>query len=106
MPVKVQPYKINLFEIQRQKEIDSLKQVLIGTPEDTVKVNRLIPLSSIQYNPENTQQEFSLQALSLAEKLNYKKGIVLATNEAGSVYQTNKDYQTAIKYYKKAISLS
>ena len=106
LPVKAQPDKINLYEIQRQKEIDSLKQVLIGTPEDTLKVNRLILLSKLQYHPENTQKDFSLQALSLAEKLNYKKGIVLATNEAGSVYQTNKDYQTAINYYKKAISLS
>ncbi len=105
-PSIAQTDKVNLFEIQRQKEIDSLKQILIGTPDDTVKVNRLILLSQIQYDPENTQKEFSLQALSLAEKLHYKKGILLATYATGSVYQINKDYQTAINYYKKTIDLS
>jgi len=98
--------KPNPYEIQRQKEIDSLKHVLPGTPEDTLKVNRLLKLSQSQYDPANTKKEFALQALSIAERLGYKKGMVLAANEAGSVYQINKDYQTAINFYKKAISLS
>jgi signal transduction histidine kinase len=98
--------KTNPFEIQHQKKIDSLKHLISSAPDDTLKVNRLLLLSGLQYDPENTKTDFSLQALSLAEKLHYKKGIVLATYKAGAVYQINKDYQTAINFYKKAISLS
>jgi two-component system NarL family sensor kinase len=101
-----QTHKPNLYEVQRQKDFDSLQKLLPGTPDDTLKVNRLLKLSQFQYDPANTKKEFSLLALAIAEKLHYKKGIVLAANEAGSVYQINKDYQTAINFYKKAISLS
>ncbi|MEP7237926.1 MAG: sensor histidine kinase [Ferruginibacter sp.] len=103
---KAQPGKPNPYEIEQQKKIDSLKQLVIAAPDDTLKINRLILISALQYDPENTLKDFSLQALSLAKKLHYKKGETLATNQAGSVYQVNKDYQTAISYYKKAISLS
>ncbi len=106
LTVTAQNDKVNLFEIRNQKAIDSLLQVITGTPDDTVKVSRLIIISRLQYDPENTLKDFALQALSIAEKLGYKKGILMATNEAGSVYQINKDYQTAIKFYKRAISLS
>jgi two-component system NarL family sensor kinase len=98
--------KPTLIEMQRQRSFDSLKRVLNEAPDDSIKVNGLILLSRLQYDPENTKKEFSLQAISLAEKLHYKKGIVVATNEAGAVYQINKDYQTAINYYKKGIGLS
>lgn len=101
-----QTRKLNPFEIQRQKDIDSLKRLLPGTPEDTLKVNRLLKLSQLQYEPADTKKEFALQALSIAQKLNYQKGIVLAINEAGTVHQTHKDYQTAISFFEKAINLS
>lgn len=105
-PSIAQTGKLNPFEIQRQKEMDSLKRLISGSPDDTLKVNRLLLISMKQYDPKNTQKEFSLQALALAEKLNYKKGVTLATNEAGSVYQINQDYQTAIKFYRQGISLA
>jgi len=104
--LKAQSGGLNLLEIQQQKKIDSLKQLIKTNPDDTLKVIRILELSQLQYDTENISKDFSLQALSLAEKLHYKKGIILATSETGSVYQRNQDYQTAIRYYKKTIDLS
>lgn len=98
--------KLNIFEMAQQKKMDSLKRLIIGSADDTLKVMRLITLSGLQFDPENTKKEFVLEALALAEKLQFRKGEILAANQTGAVYQTNKDYQTAIKYYKRTIDLS
>jgi signal transduction histidine kinase len=101
-----QEAKLSPTEMAQQKKIDSLRQLITGTPDDTVKVKRLLELSVLQYDPKTAKKEYALQALSLSEKLGFKMGIVLANNEAGAVYQVLQDYQTAIQYYKKAIDLS
>ena len=95
--------KLRLMEVQ--KTFDSLKQLLPGSPDDSIKVHRLCMISGLQeYNGAITA-EFAQQALSLAEKLHYKEGILMAYKDLANVYQLNKDYQNAISILKKAIAL-
>ena len=89
-----------------KNRIDSIKQLLVGSPDDTIKVMRLIDISRLQYDHDQIQMQYAEQASSLAEKLHFKLGIVLALQEMGSVFQKIKDYKTAISYYQKTIDLS
>ena len=101
-----QPLQVKNDSVINKNSLDSIKQLLAGTPADTIKVMRLIAISRLQYDHGNIKIDFVTQALSLAEKLGFKKGIYLANEEMGSVYQRNNDYKTAISYYQKTIDLS
>ena len=46
------------------------------------------------------------KAISLSEKLDYKKGKAKAVNTLGDVYYFLKDYQKALMYYDQAIELT
>ena len=96
--------KQRLAEVQ--KTFDSLKQLLPGSPDDSLKVHRLTMLSGLQQFTGNIKMEYAEQALSIAEKLNYKKGIVMAYKEIANLYQLKNNYQNAIIILKKGIALS
>ena len=101
-----QPTQVKNDSAINKYSIDSIKQLLAGTPADTIKVMRLIAISRLQYDPGNIQFGFVAEALSLSEKLRFKKGIYLANEEMGSFYQKKNDYKTAISYFQKTIDLS
>ncbi len=98
-----QQIKVNndsLFNKNKNKnKSDSLKRLITGAPDDTLKVLRLIALSQ-------QTTEFASQILSLSEKLHFTHGIAWGYESIGSIYQLRKDYKTAIKYYQQAIDLS
>ena len=100
-----QPDKAKQRLAEVQKTFDSLKQLLPGSPDDSIKVHRLSLISGLQEYNGVIKTEFAQQALLLAEKLNYKEGILLAYKDLANVYQLNKDYQKAIIILKKAIAL-
>lgn len=85
---------------------DSLKRLITGTPDDTLKVLRLIEISHLQGGLEEPSITFALKALSLAKKLHFSKGIASAYHLIGVNYEERNDYKTAVKYYLKAIGLS
>ena len=89
-----------------KNKADSLKRLITGAPDDTLKVIRLIAISYLQNNAEKTITGFAVEALSLAEKLHYKQGIPWAYHALGNIYQLRKDYTTAIKYFQQALELS
>src|SRR5438128_12600369 len=68
--------KLSPAQLQRQDRIDSLLTQLPTANEDTNKVKLLIDLSHTYYsiNPDEGLN-FGNQALSLAEKLNWKRGV-------------------------------
>ena len=101
-----QTIKVKSDSAINKNSIDSIKQLLAGTPADTIKVMRLIEISRLQYDPGNIRLDFVSEALTYAEKLHFKRGIILAIEETGSVYQRNKDYKTAITYFQKTIDLA
>ncbi len=89
-----------------QKRMDSLRRLLPGSPDDSVKVMRLISISRLQYYDENTQLSFAKDAYALAKQIGFKVGITSALEEMGFVYQNHRDYNTAIAYYKKVIDIA
>jgi len=89
-----------------QMRMDSIIKLLPGSPDDSVKVMRLISISRYQYDDNNTQINFARDAYALANKIGFKEGITLALEEMGSVYQKHRDYNTAIAYYKKVIEFA
>ena len=95
----------NLRRNSRDNRIDSLLSQLPKANEDTNKVKLLIDLSHTNYsiNPDEGLK-FGKQALALAEKLNWKKGMGNACRTIAGNYGYGKsDYAPALKYSLKAL---
>lgn len=87
-----------------EKRVDSLKRLISHAPDDTLKVMRLLMLSDeLGHDVVNATTDFAERAKSLAEKLQYKRGLAYACMAIGGIYQKRKDYTTAIAYYLQAI---
>jgi two-component system, NtrC family, sensor kinase len=87
--------------------IDSLQKVLQNQKEDTTKVKTLNRLSwQFQYNnDQKTAKNYAEAALSLAEKINYKKGKCAAYSRLGLIYQSQENYGDALKNLLTALTL-
>ena len=102
---------LNAFTGQTQtKTIDSLQKVLQTQKEDTNKVNTLDEHAYEFTDNADSQKSFQFanQAISLAEKINYKKGKALAFFRLGISYawhsnlaEANKNFNTALKLYQE-----
>ncbi|MEO8088070.1 MAG: tetratricopeptide repeat protein [Bacteroidota bacterium] len=92
---------------QNQQNVDSLLNVLPTTKEDTNRAKLLINLSKIyfQTDPEKCFN-YAKQALSLAQKLNYKKCIIRSYQNISIYYVINNDYEKAIAYCQKAVAVA
>ena len=86
------------FVFAQNKQIDSLILVL-KTAKDTSKVNTLNVLSTQLGRNANYSEskKYADDALLLAEKLNFKKGIADSYNNTGNVYQRQGNYSEALK---------
>src|SRR4051794_15945608 len=94
-------------QLQGQPLIDSLLSQLPKVNEDTNKVMMLNDLSLAYYsiNPEEGLK-FGKQALVLAEKLNWKKGMAYACKVIAGNYGYGKsDYAPALEYSLKGLQL-
>lgn len=89
-----------------QHRIDSLLTQLQKVKEDTNKVNLLVDLCN-SYSPINPDDgiKYGKQALSLAEKLNWKTGIANADVWLGYLYYQKSDNELLTKYSLKALEL-
>jgi adenylate cyclase len=98
---------IILAQKQDQPLIDSLLKELPHQKEDTNKVTLLKDLS---YGYSRIRPDESLkygqQALELATKLQWKKGLAWANNDIGNYYFYKTDLPIALEYYFKSIKLS
>lgn len=100
-----------LFSMQgfsQQSKIDSLLQVLKTAKEDTNKVNTLRALGRETRNTGDYEQsrEYSREALSLSEKLNFEKGKIGAYINTGMTYYYQNNFPVALKYLSIALSIS
>jgi two-component system, NtrC family, sensor kinase len=98
--IAVHVQKESRAQLQGQDRIDSLLGQLPKANEDTNKVKLLIDLSHTCYsiNPDKGLN-FGKQALALAEKLDWKKGMANATRTIAGNYGYGKsDYAMALKY--------
>ena len=92
--------------LANKRKSDSLKALLPNTPDDSVKVKRLLGISWLEAGAEKERIQYSFKALEIAEKIHFDRGVAEAFRAIGSNYQLVRDYPTAIKYYKLAIDQS
>jgi adenylate cyclase len=84
--------------------IDSLTRLLNRLPDDTSKVNRLIDLGDLHLEIDlNSALNYGTQAITLANDLNYLKGLGYAQKLIGRVYAYKDDYPRSNEQYEKAL---
>jgi len=93
---------------QGQKKLDSLLAVLKIAKEDTSKVNTLNSISKEKIDNGKIQEgrKYAVEALTLAEKLDYKKGIALSYRRIGYIHNQLSEYPKALEYYQKGLSVN
>jgi serine phosphatase RsbU (regulator of sigma subunit) len=89
--------------------LDSLFKVLALAPEDTNKVNTLNEIARTylrEFNDIKKVGEYGRQELSLARKLNYKKGMAQAMINMAIMYRIGtNNYDLALYYDRAALKL-
>ncbi|MES2397081.1 MAG: tetratricopeptide repeat protein [Bacteroidota bacterium] len=91
----------------QNKNIDSLLILLKKDQPDTNKVKHLYFLSwhYINIGLYNTGLLYSYEAIELAEKNNFKKGISASYGNIGLFYKEQADYPKALDFYFKALKI-
>lgn len=88
-------------------KVDSLKNVLHRSKEDTGKVNTLNLLSRQVFLKANydTALYYAKQAKELAKKKNFGRGAGSALNNIGNVYMVKGDQDMALKSFEEALAI-
>jgi len=90
----------------QNSDIERLKQELLGTTEDTIRVLLLDSLSlSYTWSSADTAWMYASQELELAKKLNYKKGEAYGLISLGQAETTLGNYNNALSYIYQSIPL-
>src|SRR6185312_3509659 len=91
------------FLFAQQAQIDSLHNLLKYDKEDTNKVNHLNQLGWKSKSIPGNDTVYCIQAIKLAQKLGYVKGICDGYENLGLVYWTKlKDNYRTLSYFSKA----
>jgi sensor histidine kinase YesM len=94
-------------QLHKQKTIDSLLGAIANAKEDTNKVRLLNGLSFTYYSIDLKKGiVYGTQALQLAEKLQWKKGIERAYNALGANYWAEYDFIRAQDYYGRSLKIA
>jgi len=94
-----------LFVSAQSHVVDSLLTALPNA-NDTVKVEILIKLSSLNWNKNNSQSLiYAKKALELSTEINFKKGIAGSLSSLGVVSMYDNNSENAIINMKKAIDI-
>lgn len=87
------------------KLIDSLKQVVLTNPKDSVKVKAYSDLCWYYRSVSlDTAFIYGKRALDLAIKTNNKQGEAQAYNDLGILYYDISNFKTSIAYYNKTLN--
>ncbi len=97
----------SLYAQRTSDKIDSLKLEIVQAKSDTDRVKFLVMLSRAFRRADTSQQlKYGNDALQLAEKNNWVKGMTIANIAIGGFYsETNLNYR-AVQFYERADSLS
>lgn len=95
------------FTSSPAKVIDSLETKLKSAKSDTNKVILLNNLGKIYLETGIYDKSIVLlnSAVTLSQKLNYKKGLAFAYNNLGIIYDFRSDYIRSIDYYMMSLAL-
>ncbi|MCH8319004.1 MAG: tetratricopeptide repeat protein, partial [Bacteroidetes bacterium] len=85
---------------------DSLRQVLKTAQNDTNKVNTLLTLGEeLCLSQPDTALKYFQQALILARKINFQKGIAEALGNVGYIYDQQGDPEKALEYFLQSLKI-
>jgi tetratricopeptide (TPR) repeat protein len=92
----------------QDKKLDSLLTVLRSAKEGTNKVTTLNVLSESLWRTANSPQgmKYAEEALVLAKKLNFDRGIIDAYENIGSHYEYQGNYPEALKNHFTALKIA
>lgn len=89
-----------------ENKIDSLRNVLLQSKEDSNKVKALNTLSwELSYIDPDSAMRYCQEALQLAQKINWTKGIGGSLHQIAWVHYQKGDYFLSMEFNQKAISL-
>jgi tetratricopeptide (TPR) repeat protein len=88
--------------------IDSLTTHLTALQEDSNKVKTHLKLFGEFYKINDFKPCFNNleKGLELAEKINYKKGIISCSGNLGRLYSSQANYPKALFYYNKSLKIA
>ncbi|MBC7862983.1 MAG: tetratricopeptide repeat protein [Bacteroidia bacterium] len=88
-------------------KIDSLKFALIKSKEDSNKIKTLWALATLlKVEDPDTAIILNLQALKLAEKVQWRNGLVRALRKTAALYSSLSNYPKSLEYYFAALKIS
>jgi signal transduction histidine kinase len=90
-----------------EKQVNILARKLRNAKEDTNKVKLLNTLSELSASVNAVEGvKYGETGLSLAQQLNWAKGIGRSYNSLGTNYASQSDYSKALDYFNKALSIN
>ncbi len=105
----IRPVRILLIFIRgsgHDRTADSLRNIISGAQDDTVKVKLLLQLSGYYLDsaPEEAKH-YGINALELAQRLKYSHGTALALKNIGAAYYFLGNTPATLDYYGQALQL-
>ena len=90
----------------QQKITDSLKSVLAGEKNDSVKIKLMENLSyNFQYTNFDSAYRYAMNGLSLAKRTNNIHGKAICLNALGNVFHTSGNELKGLQYYIESLKL-
>ncbi len=104
LPLLFLLYGITL--IAQDSRVDSLKAILNGQAQDTIRVNTLNAIADAIYREDPDEAiRYSTEAGELAELLNFLSGEALAYKNMGLGYYMQGEYTEAVRYWEPSLAL-
>jgi len=93
---------------QAQVKIDSLKNVIESTKEDTTKINALNELAWKYHNNGDYEKLYfyAKAAFEIAKQENFQNGIAASYINIGESFYHKGEYAHALEYYNKALAIN
>jgi len=86
--------------------IDPLENLLKTTKEDTNKFLLIMRISEkIAHKDPGKSLEYAFQALGIAKKLDYRKGIAQSSHDIGLIYMHKGDFEKATDFYLQSLKI-
>ena len=98
----------NGFSFGQQALVDSLERAIrTGVAKDTSRVNAMNRLAiAYWYTDSDRAFELSREAVRLAEKLKFERGLAAGLNILGVSFDIGSEFDSALYYYQKSADLS
>ncbi|MGB4773325.1 MAG: ATP-binding protein [Chitinophagaceae bacterium] len=103
---KLPGYSQSILDAEDFLKIDSIKQRLSATTEDTGRIIIMARLSTLYRTEPDSSDKYGLQALGLAKKIGFAKGEALALDALGNQYRLEGDFPKALKTLLQALQLA